>query len=180
VCCTWLLTCGVVRDLDTPCACQVSLRFAFGVPDVVDACVRCATCAVNPPPCCSLFPSPQAVRTAVTDLYARHVNQVAEDKTVPSDTRPAVSDAEMEKEFGRQVGGPHLIESLYRLKPHHGPCVRGGGHVDRRKTSSSFSTSTAYARPTHNAHPLTPPHHTHVWCQSFNQRAQPFFAPVMC
>ena len=45
----------------------------------------------------------QAVKTAVTELYARHVNLVAEDKTVPSDTRPAVSDAEMEKEFGRQV-----------------------------------------------------------------------------
>ena len=53
------------------------------------------------------------MKTAVTELYARHVNLGAEDKTVPSDTRPAVSDAEMEKEFGRQV---HACNKLF-------PCI---------------------------------------------------------
>jgi hypothetical protein len=153
--------CGVVHDLDTPFALHVSLHFTFGVLDVVDACVRCATCAVNPPPCCSLFPSPQAVRTAVTDLYARHVNQVAEDKTVPSDTRPAVSDAEMEKEFGRQVGGPHLIESLYRLKP-PAPCVRGGGGA---------CVSTENQQPVLHKHGVRAPH---------TQRISPSRSPTTC
>ncbi len=92
-------------------------------------------------------PLPQAVQTAVTDLYARHVNQVAEDKTVPSDTRPAVSEAEMEKEFGRQVGGPgHTSFNLCIGSSHTTP------HVYRRKTAAS-SPQRRRTRAPHTASP---------------------------
>ena len=44
----------------------------------------------------------QLAKLSVMDLYARHVNGVVDDKTAVSDTKPKVSDEELEKEFGRQ------------------------------------------------------------------------------
>ncbi len=48
------------------------------------------------------------------DLYARHVNGVIDDQLAVSDTKPKVSDEELEKEFGRQRG--YLEKSLESLK----------------------------------------------------------------